>query len=521
MIGSGVIYALILIVGFIGIMFLLDKWNLLEPMSMEMSGPLLMWRTKKGRDLIDKIANKKRFWQVYGNICIVITALAMIIILGMVILNAIVAGDVPAEQAPRAEEILVIPGVNPFIPIGYGILSLAVGIIIHEFSHAILTRVGDIEVKSLGLIFLVVPLGAFCEPNEEEIEETERLKRDRMFAAGPSTNIILGIVIFLIFSTFFMGAVSPEEDGLLVMEIYGDTPADEAEIRTFDHILEIDGERTRDRDTLENIDVEVVENGIDETNLSLRKVNLTARRGKEEVIFDNVTPGLVVVSIREDSPAMESDLEIGDVLSHIDGTEIRNRSKFSEILGDRNDDEEIKLTYWRKNNTEYQMSKENLTLEDGSLGVGVSYLGIGYQEGDWYPKMLSNPITSAETNTEAMQNVFMYIALPLLRLSPVPEELTGFYEISGPMGSLPTSAFWLLANSLYWILWLNILLGLFNALPALPLDGGRLVKDWFESLTERLGYDENIQEKVSSGAVTVLSLTVLFLLAWSMIGPWI
>ncbi|MEF8874393.1 MAG: site-2 protease family protein [Candidatus Thermoplasmatota archaeon] len=515
MLSTGVVIALLLIFIFIGLIVILDRLDLLEPVGFELSGPFLMWKTKKGRSLIDRIAQKKRFWKIFGTMGIVITAIAMVIILFMVAFSAYVATDVPAEQAPEAKEVLVLPGINPFIPIGYGIFSVAVAMIVHEFTHGILTRVADVKINALGIILLVVPLGAFCEPDEEEIEETERIKRDRMFAAGPTSNIVLGIVLFLIFSTLFMGFVSPEEDALLVMDMYEDTPADQAGIQPNDHLLEIDNESIRTLNDLEDVDVNLTKDDDQE----LRKVSVRGRRGEDEVIFENVTPGLVILSIRKDSPAYNSELEIKDIISHVEGKEIRNRSALHEALDDKDDQEEFNLTYWRRINREYQKNTTTVMLEDGKLGIGVNYLGFGFQEGDWYPKFLARPISSAETNTERIQNVAMYISLPLFGLSPVPDEMTGFYEISGPLSSLPSGAFWILANSIYWVLWLNILLGLFNALPALPLDGGRLFKDWIGSITERVGASEELGEKVSTGLTYAMSFSILFLLMWQLIGP--
>ncbi len=510
MLSSGIFIALLIIVVFFASMLILDRFEILERFNFELSGPFLMWKTQKGKNLIDRIAKKKRFWEIFGDIGIIITAVAMIIIMVMVIFNAMMATEVPAEHAPRAQEILVIPGVNPFIPIGYGILSLAVGIIVHEFSHGILTRVADVKVKSLGLIFMGVPLGAFCEPDEESIEKTERIKRDRMFAAGPTSNLVFGVVLFIIFSTLFMGYVVPEEDSLMVMDVYEGSPADQAGLRRYDHIMEIDNQSLRSSEDIDNINVSIT----DENN-DLRRVDVTARRG-EKKLDTNITPGMVVVRIIEDSPA-HGELELGDLVTHIDGEEIKNREDFRKILEDR--DHDVNITYWRKENTEYRYGTTEIVREDGKLGIGVNYLGMSFQEGDWYATTLARPITSADTNTERVQNMAMYISLPLLGLSPAPEELTGFYEVRGPLSGLPSSAFWILANSLYWILWLNILLGLFNALPALPLDGGRLFKDWMEAITEKLGFGEDIQEKASTALTYIASFSILLLLVWSMIGP--
>jgi len=521
MISSGFLYALILIVGFIGIMFILDKFDLLEPLGMEMAGPLLMWKTRKGRDLIDRLAQKKRLWEIYGNLGLFIVAIAMIIIFVMVFFNAYIATQIPAERAPQADEILVIPGVNPFIPVGYGILSLAVGIIVHEFSHGILSRAADVKIKSLGLIFLVVPLGAFVEPDEDELEKTERIKRDRMFAAGATSNIVLAIVLVLIFSMVFMGSLSAEEEGVMVRGIFEDTPAAEAEMNSYEQIVEIDGEEIKGIRDIETLNINITEED-EENNRTLRGVEVRARRGKEYPIYENVTPGLVVVGIVGNSPAHQEGLDTEIIIYQINETTIHNKKELRDTL-DEHGSEKINLTYWQKDNSGYQKNNRTLRLDDGFLGVNVGYFGIVYEDADWFANLLSRPISAGETGLQPMrfyfQNVATYISFPLLGLSPVPEEITGLYEISGPLSVLPTNAFWLLANSIYWVFWLNLLLGLFNALPAVPLDGGYLFKDAVEALSERLGLNEKTGEKLSSGVTYALALLVLFLLMWSMIGP--
>jgi len=508
MISTGLIYALVLIFGFIGVIVVLERLDLLEHVGMEQSGPFLMWKTKKGRDLIERIAQKKRFWEIYGSVGIVIVAIAMIIIFVMVAFNAYVATRIPAEQAPQADEILVIPGINPFIPVGYGILSLAVGIIVHEFSHGILSRVADVDIKSLGLIFLVVPLGAFVEPDEEQLEKTERIKRDRMFAAGATSNIVLAIVLVLIFSMVFMGSVSPREEGPMITGIGENSPAEEKGIGTHEQIIRIGDEEIRSLSDLHSMDIDPME-----------EVEVRTLKGEEERSYEEVPTGLVITALLEGGPADEAGMVRGDIIYSIEGELIRNREDFTSILGEMDEDETFSITFYTKEDSEYVPREVDLTLEEGRMGVNFGYLGLAVQEADWIIQLLSRPLSSAETGTEMIQNAAGYISLPLLGLSPMPEEIAEQYQVTGPLSVLPTGSFWVIANSLYWIFWLNILLGLFNALPAVPLDGGHLFKDAVESFSEKVGLDKEAGEKLSSGLTYALALSVLFLLMWSMIGP--
>ena len=87
--------------------------------------------------------------------------------------------------------------------------------------------------------------------------------------------------------------------------------------------------------------------------------------------------------------------------------------------------------------------------------------------------------------------MLQYITLPFQKLQPFPDHFTALFEPTGIPGILPDGLFWVLANSFYWIFWLNLMVGLTNALPAVPLDGGFIfadgvtgILDQFKWLTE-------------------------------------
>ncbi len=505
MVSAGMIYAIIAILAFIGIMILLDRFDLLEPYGFELSGPFLMWKTKKGRSIIERISQKKRFWENFGSLGIVIVSICMVLIFLMVAWSAYVATSIPADQAPQANEVLVLPGINPIIPVGYGIMSMAVAIIVHEFSHGILFRVFDVELKSLGLLFLVVPLGAFAEPDEDDLEAVEKKKRGRIYSAGPASNMVLAIIIVLIFSTLFMGSVTAKKEGLMVTSVYDDTPAERAGIEEYDEILKIGNHRIKCMDDLNSIDLE-----------PMQEVDVQVMRGNEERSL-NATTGLVITGVFEGYPAEEKGLERGDIIYSIDGEVIKNSDEFEEVMEGKND--KINLTYQRREDGDYEQNQTEMGFKDEMIGVNYVYLGVSPREMDWLPNLLSNPISGAESFSEVFQNSMFYIALPFFGLSPMPEGIAQLYEVTGPLSVMPTGAFWMVANSLYWIFWLNLLVGLFNSLPAVPLDGGHMFNDGIQGLTEKLGIEEGLGEKISDSMTMAVALLILFLLLWQMIGP--
>src|SRR6266571_2339651 len=208
----------------------LQKRGPLEPHVLQPSPPpavpFLMWKTVRGRQLIDRLARPKRFWRVFGDIAIVLVALTMLGTTALLAWEAtLVQNAAIRNNPPSPETLLGLPGINPIIPLGYGILGLAVAIILHEFSHGILSRVANIKIRSLGLIFLIFPIGAFVEPDEDELRALPRRDRGRLYAVGPATNILLAVLFATLFSTLILTSVAPVHDGVGIVGFTTNSPA--------------------------------------------------------------------------------------------------------------------------------------------------------------------------------------------------------------------------------------------------------------------------------------------------------
>ncbi len=213
--------------------FVLHKKGVLKKYNISFWGPALMWRTSKGKKFLKKIAKKERFWKAFGSSGIVLCFVMMILMTAMLIWQAwLVFGFTPEqkEAMPGPEIALVLPGINPILPlefVGYIILALVVAMVVHEFSHGILTIASKLKVKSLGILYLIVPIGAFCEPDEEELKKAKTKSRMRVYAAGPTSNFVVVLLSILVFSFVFMSAVQPAADGVGVFNVGKGTPAEE------------------------------------------------------------------------------------------------------------------------------------------------------------------------------------------------------------------------------------------------------------------------------------------------------
>ena len=226
---------LVILVAYSLLVLILKKTGTLDRYSVSLYGPALLFRTKKGKNFLRKLALKKRFWKAYGSFSVFFCFIMMILFTMLIIWNTWMAFGLlnlsPAEKAnlPGPEVALVLPGINPILPLeylGYIVLALIIAIIVHEFSHGVLTLVGKIKVKSLGILYLIIPMGAFVEPDEEQLKKTSIGKRMRVYAAGPMSNFVVAFIVLLLFSFVFMSAVQPV-DGAQLLYIVDDTPAEE------------------------------------------------------------------------------------------------------------------------------------------------------------------------------------------------------------------------------------------------------------------------------------------------------
>ena len=528
------VYTLALIFGYIFILIILKLIGAFKEEKVSLWGPFLMWRTERGKKLIEKLAQKKRLWNGYANVSIWICLITMVLMMFFLIWAATLVPQIPKERAPSPQLMLGLPGINPIIPFWYGIFALAVAIIIHEFAHGILTRVGGLTVKSLGIIACIVPIGAFVEPDEEQLKNTEKKKRMRIFSVGPATNIIFALICALLFSWVFVGSLTPVADGVLIGGALMDSPADDAGLdRIWMEITEINGTPITDNDDFENIPAPRPLENTTVTYLYKGSYNTVS-----------VISGVVVIHVSDDYPADMAGIKTNMIFVEVNGTEIRNDRDFKDAMKMTRSGQTVNMTLYRYNETRnsYSLFNVTVTLEDkfeyyqehyshlneesfrnvGFLGVSHRYLGlIPGASPQVLVDRLSHPFSDVDSVNEGLFNLANYIILPFQGLSPFPEAVTELYEVSGPLGVLPSDMFWPLANIFYWLFWLNLMVGLTNALPAVPMDGGHIFKDSLDSIIAKVKkkLDQKERERYVATISYSLALFVLFLFIWQLLGP--
>ena len=171
--------------------------------------PLILIHTPYGLKFFDKISQTRaaRFYAKFNTYLMpIITIMALFLIIGSV--AALFSSETIREGArgvgPQAN--LLIPGLNPYLPIWEGWVALVVTIIVHEAGHGIIARVYGVKVESTGLVlFLGIPIGAFVNIERDELNRISTKQKSSILTAGPMTNIVLAaislFVILLITST--------------------------------------------------------------------------------------------------------------------------------------------------------------------------------------------------------------------------------------------------------------------------------------------------------------------------------
>ncbi|MDQ1274672.1 MAG: hypothetical protein QG610_244 [Euryarchaeota archaeon] len=584
---------------------ILDRKGILEKYNISTFGPLpiLMIRTTKGLKLLDILARPKRYWRVFANIGILMMFAGMvamflvIAISDLALYTSFLNDNVPEPgkyNSPR--NILLIPGVNEFIPFTWGVIALVVTLVVHEFSHAILCRVEGIRVKSMGILYALVPVGGFAEPDDEqlfgkkeevkkelpltatieEIEAWEQRKKDekklketqneeaaslipeetknapevtatrtqraRILAAGVMANFCVAFIALLLFFGPVLGAIAPLSDAMIV-GINESSPAQLAGLQEDMVITQVDDTNvTTGMDLLSYL--ETVEPGDSLRIHALKNDTVSVYELKVPASPKECFNGVPVGGVVEGSPAEAAGIETGMTMIRINDTRMRSIASFVDFMEGTEPDQTVEVEMLPSVNYTGDLTENGTAIFNVQLahhpteGENGGFLGIMYGgDGILECPMLGISIwmPQAKFYLEALKQIPSLLTEPVgwIILFGLPiygfagEGFRGFsgtiaqfYQPVGWAEPLGVGIFWI-ANSLLWIGWLNFYVGLFNCLPAVPLDGGHVFRDYTYSLMYRFTRNESVSERLSNSITASFSMLILFSFLFMIFGPFV
>jgi len=491
----------------------------------------LFMRTQRGLSLLDRLSRPRRFWRAVASAGVPMVVLSMCYFLLLVLLMTYIMIREPPQpssyNAPR--NILLIPGLNEYIPFVWGWIALFVTMVVHEFAHGILSRVEGVRVKSMGIVtFMIAPIAAFVEPDEEELfggrdrpPLVSKGARIRILSAGVISNFVVAAVAMALFFGPVLGSIDPVER-VVVVDVAEGSPAEWAGFESGMVVLQVDG---RDVGSLQQL---VSDQSGPDADIQI------LHDGREQVLRLTGEPeqGILVASVFEGSPAERSGLPAKSVITKIDGMKTPDLKSFRERMNSTRPGQVITIT--TSLGDEYRVnltSKESIGEYDADGGAGFIGIGISGDALYWGGAIFQEPSARQflqvlkEIPSRGLAGFHLLLSLPFSGITGFAEKgfpgfsgwLTAVFEPTGWAEPLGSRFFWI-ANLLLWIGWINLYAGLFNCLPSGPLDGGHIFRDLLQVGFERVVAPAEA-ERLSRTAAALFTWLVLTSLLITLIAP--
>ncbi|MFB6111059.1 MAG: site-2 protease family protein [Halobacteriaceae archaeon] len=521
------------------------------PESVRVYGPLVTVHTRRGRALLGRLARPKRLWRMWGNLGLGIALMVMVVSTVFLAVVAVLTLLNPPEPTAvnRPQNVLVIPGVNDFLPLSVApeiLAGLAIGLVVHEAGHGILCRVEDIEIESLGLVFLtLLPAGAFVEQDLDSQWLASRGGRGRMLAAGVTNNFAITGLAFLLLFGPVAGSVSVAA-GAAVGGVLDGGPAATVGLSQGDRIVGVNGRTIEDNDALRTA---LETNGEETVSVSLASGETVAIDRRVKVI-GGVTDGPTGLAVNDtivavNGTAITTEAALYDALrnrtivsvrtadgsqhtfaagayvivseggplnvsggapagpltiTRINGNRTVSMDALTRELSNLPAGRTVGLVGYR-NGTRYTYEVTLGTDEDGSgfLGVftgatgvtGLRFNDLGlqtYPAANYLCVLGGSCVGAPSIDLGFFERIWFALRLPLVGITSSPVFPFNFAGFAGGTANFYTGPplIFLLANLLFWTGWVNLNLAIFNCIPTFALDGGHILRTAVESVAARL-----------------------------------
>ena len=503
----------------------------------------------------------------------------IVLLTDYVMLQALYENAMPMPDKYNApQNIFLIPGLNDYIPLVWGAIGLMVTLVVHELAHAVLCRTEGVGVKSMGALLLgIVPIGGFAEPDEEELfgkkkpdpaevrdagtdtntnigvgydyavrhpletgggigrgngsrgtaeQEADnkagngvsRRSRMRILAAGVMANFVVALIAFSLLFGPVLGGIAPVSD-VMIVSVDENSVAAQAGIKEGMAITQVDDVTIKTAH-----DFYVAMTTREDLPMTMHtkerdKREIFTLAGEDAILQSGVTIELVV----PDSAAAQANLTQGMTITRVDDTGIDNTTDFIAFLNTTVPGQTVEFFFAGNNSTMVEL-RSSPDRSCGYVGV-ISTTRIefaGMTIGEYPASDRLHVLKTIPSLLDRIEGWLLIFAMPLIELDGGGfggfDNSMQFYEPVGWAAGYGVLVFWI-ASALLWIGWINFYAGLFNCLPALPMDGGHVFKDVIHSLFGRVISDHKA-EQLSKSIAVAFAVLILVSFVFMIFGPY-
>ncbi len=216
----------------------------------------------------------------------------------------------------------------------------------------------------------------------------------------------------------------------------------------------------------------------------------------------------LINSVYRDYPADRAGIVPDSVVTSINGIQVTSQTEVATILNTTRPGDQVVIVTEKDGIA----STHTLTLSSWPQNMSSKqsgFMGVTYYDAYGIKQILASPL-----------GFFIMLAIPVyIILDPVGwgQFLILVNESPDALAwSVPFPGYWFVIQLLFWCAWFNIMVGLCNAIPMVPFDGGHIFKESVDRLLDRRGlirYSGCVVGVVSYVMIVVLiSLFVLPLL---------
>jgi membrane-associated protease RseP (regulator of RpoE activity) len=206
-----------------------------------------------------------------------------------------------------------------------------------------------------------------------------------------------------------------------------------------------------------------------------------------------------IYGVYQDYPAAKAGVLPGSLVTAINGEPVTSREDISSLLNATKPGEPLTLTI--EKDTIVKDYPITLAAWPAELaGPTSGFMGVQYYDGATIKTAIGGMLSPF--------GFFKFLIVPFasdtsiqyLRILAFDNVETSYYQV-------PFYGFWDLIHLLFWCAWINLNVGIFNAIPMVPLDGGYIFKEGVDRLLDRRGllkYSGYVTSIVSSLMLVVL-----------------